>query len=453
MAQTPALTYTDGMTIRYTPGSAVNAGDVVVIGSIPLISVHAIAANQLGHLTAVGVFKVPKTSDAFTAGDAVYWDVDGDPVDGTAGSGAADTSAATGELMGWATEDAGAEAEYVIVHLTSAKRTATLGGSVSADDIAGADAALNIDGLAAAQGGSIPIKGGTSSTGGNAGGAVSLTGGTGGAAGAGGAATVVGGIPASGNAAGGVATVAGGAGSGTGAGGATSITGGASGSGATGNGGAASVTGGAALSTNGTGGASSVTGGVGKGSGAGGAASLIGGAGGASGTGAGGAVTITGGASGTGATGNGGAVNISGGAASSTNGNGGSITLTPGALAGTGAPGKVHLDGFVHNCTAQTIAMNDAAVTLTRIPGTPTGTLLSGNWLLVDAESGTSEDLLLPPEADCADVLLFIKNTGGETINLQNDAGGALATIATSETCFAQCDGTDWTVMQHVFTT
>ena len=102
---------------------------------------------------------------------------------------------------------------------------------------------------------------------------------------------------------------------------------------------------------------------------------------------------------------------------------------------------------------AQTIDMADAAVTLTRSAGSPTGTQLTGNWLLVDANSGATENLLLPPEADCANVLLLIKNTGGETINLQNDAGGALATIATSETCFAQCDGTTWTVMQHVFTT
>lgn len=142
-------------------------------------------------------------------------------------------------------------------------------------------------------------------------------------------------------------------------------------------------------------------------------------------------------------------------------GDGGSITLTAGAggAAGAGgsgvagAPGAILLTGFVQGCVAQTIAMADAAVTLTRVPGTPTGTLLTGNWLLVDAESGTTENLLLPPEADCTNTLLLIKNTGGETVNLQNDAGGALATIATGEVCFAQCDGTTWTVMQFVETT
>jgi len=101
----------------------------------------------------------------------------------------------------------------------------------------------------------------------------------------------------------------------------------------------------------------------------------------------------------------------------------------------------------------QTIAMGDAAVVLTKVPGTPTGVFLYGNWILADAESGTTENLDLPPEADMVNEVLLIKNTGGETINLRTDAGGAVATIATSETCFAHCDGTNWTVMQHVFVT
>jgi|GEM_PF-3392795 len=101
---------------------------------------------------------------------------------------------------------------------------------------------------------------------------------------------------------------------------------------------------------------------------------------------------------------------------------------------------------------AQTIAMNDAAVTLTKVPGTPTGTFLYGNWLLVDPE-GNTEILKLPPEADMVNEVVLIKNTGGETITLQDDGGGAVATIATSELCYAHCDGTTWTVHQIVFTT
>lgn len=178
--------------------------------------------------------------------------------------------------------------------------------ALTANDITSGDASLAISGIAAAQGGAIPIKGGASSTSGNAGGAVSVTGGNPGATGIGGAASVAGGI-----------------------GGATS-----------GAGGAASVTGGAATASNS----------------AGGAASLIGGAG--SGSSAGGAVTITSGAAG--ATGVAGAINIAVGGTTagagssitataaagvgSTNG-GGDVNLVPGAAAGAGIPGKVKVNG------------------------------------------------------------------------------------------------------------
>jgi hypothetical protein len=205
------------------------------------------------------------------------------------------------------------------------------------------------------------------------------------------------------------------------------------------------VTGGAGGAA-GAGGAVTITSGVpASGNANGGAASFITGAG--SGTGSGGALAITSGASGAGATGNGGAIAITGGAAASTNGNGGSITLTPGALAGTGYAGKIHLDGFVAGMTAQTINMADAAVTLTRAT-------LTGNWLLVDpASSGADEVLKLPPEADMVDVCLFIKNTGGEHITLQNDAAGAIGTIEDAEFAIVHCDGTTWTIIQAVETT
>jgi hypothetical protein len=214
-----------------------------------------------------------------------------------------------------------------------------------------------ITGLAAAQGGSINVTGGTSSTSGNAGGASQLVGGTPGATGAGGAAQVTGGAGGTtsgtggaatvtagagtaGNAAGGVASLVGGAGQGTGNGGATDVTGGASGAGATGAGGAVVTAGGAALSTNGAGGAVSMTGGAGAGTGNGGAASVVGGAAGATGTG--GAVSITAGSP---TAGNGSSVTVTASAgAGSTNG-GGSINLVPGAAVSTGAPGTVQVNG------------------------------------------------------------------------------------------------------------
>lgn len=76
--------------------------------------------------------------------------------------------------------------------------TSTGGGTLTADAINGTDASLGITGQAAAQGGAIAIKGGTSSTAANAGGAVTITGGTPGATGVGGAVSLTAGAPIAG---------------------------------------------------------------------------------------------------------------------------------------------------------------------------------------------------------------------------------------------------------------
>lgn len=96
----------------------------------------------------------------------------------------------------------------------------------------------------------------------------------------------------------------------------------------------------------------------------------------------------------------------------------------------------------------QTIDMADAALTLTRSVGNPAGTLLLGNLLYVDPQSsGTSENLLLPPEANCEGLVIHIFNTSGvagEEIAVQNDAGGALVTVAPDRGSVFFCDGTTW---------
>lgn len=182
--------------------------------------------------------------------------------------------------------------------------TGTFTGVVTAPNIAGGDATLDIAGLAAAQGGTAALAGGASSTSGNAGGAASVTGGVPGATGVGGAASVVGA-----------------------AGGTTS-----------GAGGVAGVTGGAGTAGNAAGGVGRVVGGAGQGSAAGGAAQATGGAGGA--TGAGGAVAVVGGAGGA-TSGVGGVASLTGGAGSGGNANGGSVVLAGGAKNGTGVAGMV----------------------------------------------------------------------------------------------------------------
>lgn len=227
MAQVPATVYSSGGAIDYTPGSAVTAGDVVLIGTRVCVATQDIAASALGSLATEGIFKMPKVTGALSAGDAIYWDVDGNPVGGDAGTGAASGTASVGNLMGSATAAAAEADEYVYVELQAAKRTATIAGSVTADDITGSDSALAIAGLAAAQGGSVSVTGGTSSTAGNAGGAVSITGGTPGATSAGGAVTVTGGAGGATSGTGGAVTIAAGAGTaGNANGGAVSVLGG-----------------------------------------------------------------------------------------------------------------------------------------------------------------------------------------------------------------------------------
>jgi predicted RecA/RadA family phage recombinase len=107
MAQTPALRYTDTAdAIDYTPGSAVTAGAVIVLGSMVAIATQDIAANEKGSLALEGVFVVPKITGALTVGVPIYWDPAGNPVGGTAGSGAATGTAGALKKMGYVAEAA-----------------------------------------------------------------------------------------------------------------------------------------------------------------------------------------------------------------------------------------------------------------------------------------------------------------------------------------------------------
>ena len=116
MAQTPASHYQEGCSIDYTPGSAVAAGDVVVINGLVGIAPTAIAANVKGALSVEGIKKVPKTTAAWTVGLAVHWDATGNPDGGTAGSGAAN-QLGIGVYMGLASIAAGSGDDYGYVWL------------------------------------------------------------------------------------------------------------------------------------------------------------------------------------------------------------------------------------------------------------------------------------------------------------------------------------------------
>ena len=64
-----------GDTIDYTPGSAVTAGDIVVVDDLIGVASQALEASKLGALRIKGIFRAPvKTGDTPAAGEVVYWD-------------------------------------------------------------------------------------------------------------------------------------------------------------------------------------------------------------------------------------------------------------------------------------------------------------------------------------------------------------------------------------------
>ncbi len=192
MAQTPAVYVQEGRGIPDPSTTTRTAGDVVELGSIPFVC-RPTDPNQPGEntLDGEGVYDVPKTTDTFSAGDAVYWNSSGNPVVGTAGTGAADN--ATGNLMGLAIAAALTGDTYVRTKLTAAKRTTTIAGSVTADDITGSDSSLGVTGLTgnSSAGGAVAVAGGVAAAGAFNGGAVTIVGGAGPTAGnVGGAVTI-----------------------------------------------------------------------------------------------------------------------------------------------------------------------------------------------------------------------------------------------------------------------
>jgi predicted RecA/RadA family phage recombinase len=121
----------DPGTIDYTPASAVDAGDVVVTNGHVRIAKRDIAANELGALAVEGIFDVVKDNSNISDGNALYWDSNGDPVGGTAGTGAATTTASGNTFMGYAIAAAGVSATTVRMSLVHVPSTLVVNNTVA----------------------------------------------------------------------------------------------------------------------------------------------------------------------------------------------------------------------------------------------------------------------------------------------------------------------------------
>jgi predicted RecA/RadA family phage recombinase len=110
----------EGAALDYTPTSAVAAGDVLVLGTnLIAIAKLDIPANKLGAAHVVGVFDVVKDDSDIAAWTAAYWDADGNPVGGDAGTGAFSDNSTLGPFAGWFLEAAGTTVGTVRMLLTS----------------------------------------------------------------------------------------------------------------------------------------------------------------------------------------------------------------------------------------------------------------------------------------------------------------------------------------------
>ncbi len=65
----------DGKTISFTPTAAVASGEAVLLATLLVVAIGAIAADSEGTGVTEGVFELPKKStDVLAVGAAVYWD-------------------------------------------------------------------------------------------------------------------------------------------------------------------------------------------------------------------------------------------------------------------------------------------------------------------------------------------------------------------------------------------
>ncbi len=90
--------YKDGLALDHTPAAALTAGQMLQVAGMAAIAITDIAASILGAVQITGLIKAAAAAVVGNAGDVVWWDEDGDPVGGTAGSGAATTIAANGDF-------------------------------------------------------------------------------------------------------------------------------------------------------------------------------------------------------------------------------------------------------------------------------------------------------------------------------------------------------------------
>lgn len=108
-----------GLMVEYTPAANLDSGTPVAVGAGVRIPHDDLTSGKVDDIAAAwGVYKGAKSSAVIVDGDAIFWDADGDPVSGTAGSGCYTNVAAGNVFAGMAVAAAGStDEEVVFLHL------------------------------------------------------------------------------------------------------------------------------------------------------------------------------------------------------------------------------------------------------------------------------------------------------------------------------------------------
>lgn len=114
--------YDDADVVRFTASADQSAGDVVVVETRVGVVVDDVLDTEDGLMivgTDVHGVRMPKATGAIDRHEKLYWDEDGNPLGGTAGSGAVTATASGNLYIGRAAAAAESAAEEASVHLTN----------------------------------------------------------------------------------------------------------------------------------------------------------------------------------------------------------------------------------------------------------------------------------------------------------------------------------------------
>ena len=110
-----------GVNMRWTndTGTGVLSGQAVVVGSLVCVALVDIPNGGIGELATEEVYYLPKAAEAITQGAKLYWDANGNPVGGVAGSGCLTATATDNTYAGVAFAPAASGAATVDIKLNA----------------------------------------------------------------------------------------------------------------------------------------------------------------------------------------------------------------------------------------------------------------------------------------------------------------------------------------------